>query len=199
MNLLEHIKGERREQRKKRLFERNVYTKISSLVRTYGLDARFLEKLNHANNYLKGKTVDFSRVKTKVPVEFSLFSLSTQDEYDLVSAIINKVNNPYLAFAHSPKEILLCASLYQMNSYLRPEELMSYDFETLLLYETAKQRVARLMERLADIRNKTGPDGKPEKDGTNRSQIYPLQKELERLQHFIAKVEDIGKTSNKSA
>ena len=197
MNLLQNIKNKRIQQRKKQPFERDLYTKISTLVRTHGLDSRFLIKLDNTNDYLEGKTFDVLPVKTKAPVEFPLFSLSTQDEYDIASAIISKVNNPYLAFAQSPKEILLCAALYRTNSSLPAERLRYCDFETLLLYEMAKKHVRNLMERLTDIRKKTGPDAKAEKDETNPSQINRLQKQIKQLQYFIAKFENAGKAFKK--
>ena len=107
MNLLQHIKSERIQQGKKQPFERDIYKKISTLVRKYCLGTRFLKKLDDTDGYSAGKNLEFLQVKTKMPVEFPLFSLSTQNEYSLTMSIISKVNKPYLTFAHSPEEILL--------------------------------------------------------------------------------------------
>ncbi len=80
----------------------------------------------------------FNRVKLKTPMESSLFSLATKDEYALTMSIIGKVDNAYLKFANSPEEILLCRSLYRLNPLLTNQKLMRYHFETLLLHERAK-------------------------------------------------------------
>lgn len=193
MNLLQHIKSERIRQGEKQPFEREIYTKISTLVRKYCLGTRFLIKLDDTDDYSAGENLEFLQVKTKRPFEFPLFSLSTQNEHNLTMSIISKVNNPYLTFAHSPEEILLCVPLHQMNPSLRPEKLLRYDYKTLVQYEFAKKHVRNLMEQSVDTNKKNGTDSKTEKDENYRSQIATVQEQIQRLQNFIAKVEDAGK------
>jgi len=53
-------------------------------------------------------------------------------------AIIQKIDNPYLQFAQSLEEMLLCQLLYRLNPALSHEQLMQYHFETLVLEERAK-------------------------------------------------------------
>jgi len=137
MNLLHHIKIDRAQQSKKQPFRRNVFNTISGLVRWYGLDDRFLKALDKAVDYLSGENLKFVRGRSKIPIEFPLFSLATKEEYSLTMAIISKVDNLYLQFVQSPDEILLCEPLYRLNPALSPEQLMQYHFETLLLHERA--------------------------------------------------------------
>lgn len=193
MNLLQHIKSERIQQGEKQSFEREIYTKISTLVRKYCLGTRFLKKLDDTDDYSAGENLEFLQVKTKRPFEFPLFSLSTQNEYNFTMSIISKVNNSYLTFAHSPEEILLCVPLHQMNPSLRPEKLLRYDYKTLVQYEFAKKHVRDLMEQSVNTNKKNGTDSKTEKDENYSSQITTVQEQIQRLQNFIAKVEDAGK------
>jgi hypothetical protein len=138
MNLLTHIKRKRKQQRKKQPIKRDTFNQISGIVRTYGLKKNFLNVLENAADYLSKVNLNANRVRVKAPMESPLFSLATEDEYVLIMSIIDKVNNSYLKFAHSPEEILLCGSLYRLNPTLDPEKLIRYHFETLFLHERAK-------------------------------------------------------------
>jgi hypothetical protein len=189
MDLLDHIRHKRTQKRKKQLFEREVFTKISTLVRWYGLDENFLKQLDTVENYPPGDKMDFVRVKTKKPFEFPLFCLCSRDEYDLTQAILRKVNSPYLLFAHSPEEILLSEILYHMNAELRPEELRRYDFVTLLVYEHAKKILKELANQAAQIGNIIDTDCEAENIENKKSPCSTLAEHVKLLQNFIAKVE----------
>ena len=139
MNLLTHIKKERKQQRKKQPVRRNVFNQISNIVRQYGLKESFLGIFENVENHLTAKRLNIRRIRMKMPVGSPLFSLVAEEEYRLTLSIINKVDNPYLVFAHSPEEILFCKPLYRLNPDLSSETLMRYHFETLFLYERAKR------------------------------------------------------------
>ena len=138
MDLLKDIKRKRAKQKQKKPIQRDAFNQISDLVRQYGLEKSFLDALNEVEDGLSTKDLKFARIRLKVPVESSLFSLVTQEEYFLTMSIITKVDSPYLRFAHSPEEILLCTPLYRINPSLTPDRLMRYHFETLLLHERTK-------------------------------------------------------------
>lgn len=135
MTLLQHIKRERTQQRKKQPLKQDVFNTISGLVRRYGLDDNFLRELDNAGDNLSKLNLEITRVRSKPHFEFPLFSLATKEEYNLTMAILRKVDNPYLQFVKSPEEILLCELLFSLNPLLSPEILMSFHFETLLSYE----------------------------------------------------------------
>ena len=137
MNLLTHIKRERKQQRKKQPIRRDVFNQIGGLVRRYGLKENFLDVLDKVEDYLSKEDLQYTRVRLKTPMERSLFSLVTENEYSLTMSIISKVDNSYLQFAESPEEILLCRPLFRLNPTIGPEKLMRYHFETLLLHERA--------------------------------------------------------------
>ena len=195
MDLLEHIRHKRTRKRKKQLFEREVFTKISTLVRWYGLDEIFLKKLDHVEDYPSVEKMDFIRVRTKKPFDFPLFSLSSRDEHDLTRSILRKVNNPYLSFAHSPEEILLSGILYRMNAELRPEKLRRYDFETLLLYEHAKKVLKDLANQAAEIGKAIDTGCETENIENKKSQCGALTEHIKMLHNFITKVESTASSS----
>lgn len=189
MDLLDHIRHKRTQKRKKQLFEREVFTKISTLVRWYGLDENFLKQLDTVENYPPGEKMDFVWVKTKKPFDFPLFSLCSRNEYELTKAILRKVNTPYVSFAHSPEEILMSGILYRMNAELQPEKLRRYDFETLLVYEHAKKVLKELANPAAQIGNTIDTNCETENIENEKSPCSTLTEHIRMLQNFIAKVE----------
>lgn len=139
MDLLKHIRHQRAKQKQKKPSRRNVFNQISNIVRQCGLKESFLDIFDNFENHLAAKTSDISRIRMKTPLISPLFSLVDEEAYRLTMSIINKVDNPYLVFAHSPEEILLCKPLYHLNPELSPEKLNRYHFETLLSHERIKQ------------------------------------------------------------
>ncbi|MGA8180461.1 MAG: hypothetical protein WB792_10405 [Desulfobacterales bacterium] len=140
MDLLRHIKNHRAKQRQKKPIKPDVFNQISSIVRQYGLKESFLDIFDAVeDHHLTPKKANIFRIRMKTPVARPLFSLVAEEEYHLSMLIINKVDNPYLIFADSPDEILLCKSLYRLNPALSSEALMRYHFETLFLHECAKR------------------------------------------------------------
>jgi hypothetical protein len=138
MKIAQYIKNERAQHKKKKPFRRDIFNKISGLVRWYGLDDGILKRLDKAVDYLPEEKTISGRFRQKIPFEFPLFSLATKEEYHLAMAIIQKIDNPYLQFVQSPEEMLLCQPLYRLNPALSHEQLMQYHFKTLFLNERAK-------------------------------------------------------------
>ena len=141
MDLLKDIKHKRAKQRQKKPIKRDVFNQVSGLVRQYSIEKSFLEALDEVEGNLSTKNLKCARIRLKVPVESPLFSLVTKDEYFLTISIIEKVDNPYLKFAHSPDEIIWCGPLYRLNPSIDSEKLIRYHFETIYLHEHAKEKI----------------------------------------------------------
>ena len=187
MNLLQQIKTDRAQKKKKQPLRPTLFHRISGLVKEYHLGESFLEKLTSPEDFLPEQKTEFAQVRKKQPFAIPLFSLLEHKEYILTLAIINRIKNPYLEFAQSPEEIALSKLLFELNSALGPEKLERYHFETLLLYERAKMMTRELTK---DIRREMSPGlEKPfvEKEGLLQDS---LEKRLEQLQNFMAKVEE---------
>ena len=138
MDLLKNIKQKRDKQRQKKTFRRNVFNQISAIVKRYRLTTGFIDVLDNVEDYLSEKNLNLNRIRVKAPLDSPLFCLASKDEYSLTMSIISEVDNPYLKFANSPEEILLCGPLYRLNPLLTNQKLVRYHFETLLLHERAK-------------------------------------------------------------
>ncbi len=151
MDLLKHIKRKRAKQKRKQPIRRDVFNQICSLVKQYDLKESFLSVLDNVEDDLSGENLKFTRVRLKTPMESSLFSLATKDEYSLTMSIIGKVDNAYLKFANSPEEILLCGPLYRLNPLLTNQKLMRYHFETLLLHERAKASNSEVPPKIDEV------------------------------------------------
>ncbi|UCE82955.1 MAG: hypothetical protein JSV47_14925 [Deltaproteobacteria bacterium] len=185
MNLLQQIKSDRAQKKKKEFLRPTLFNRVSGLVKEYGLEESFLEKLESPEDFLQEKKAEFARVRKKQPFRIPLFSLSEQKEYSLTLAILDKMNNPYLEFAQSPEEIALSKLLFELNPSVETEKLERYHFETLLQYERAKINIKELA-----YRREMGPGvEKPNLENEGLLQDS-LEKRMEQLESFIAKIEE---------
>lgn len=139
MDLLKHIKGERAQKRTKQPFGRPLFGRINTLVKEYALGESFLKRLDESTHQGVKQALESDRVREKVPFEPPLFSLSTEEEYRVTMAILDKVHNPYLHFVNSPDEILLSEALYSRNPSIGRDQLATCHFQTLLQSELAKE------------------------------------------------------------
>jgi len=187
MDILEQIKTDRAQKKKKQPLRPTLFDRISGLVREYRLEESFLEKLEGPEDFLLEKEAEFVQIRKKQPFRIPLFSLTEKKEYILTLAIIDKINNPYLEFAQSPEEIALSKLLFELNPALGPEKLERYHFETLLLYERAKMMIRELTE---DISRQMSPGLEKPFVENERLPQGSLEKRMEQLQGFIAKVEE---------
>ena len=190
MDLLDKIKSERAQSKKKKPFQRTLFDKVNAVVRKYSLEESFLSKLEVPEDYVAEAKVEFARLRKKKPIEFPLFSLAAEREYRLTTAIMNKVDNPYLEFAQSPEELAISKTLFDLNPSLGADQLARYHFETLLLCEFAKKELKDLAKQANHSRMRTGAGSARESLIDKNSLQDSLEKRIEQLQSFVEKVED---------
>jgi hypothetical protein len=128
---IERFKRERG-QAAKRPWRPSQFTRISSIVKAYGLGETFLRTLEAPPESLTGAGRRFKAIKFKTALELPLFALATAEVYDLTTRIIREIDNPYLDYVQDPEEILLCRPLFHCNPHLDPEALNRFHFATLL-------------------------------------------------------------------
>ena len=187
MDLLQHLRSERAEKRKKQPFAPTLFDRINGLVKTYALGEAFLGSLDAFEERLREEDLTLDRVRPKRPYDPPLFSLSTEEEYRVTIAVINKAGNPYLNFVNSPDEILLCGPLFRHNPSLAPERLARFHFEALLLAEVGRKQIHHLTEqvhRLLERQEGGRADG---------SQLSTLQARIEGLRRVVARLESPGR------
>jgi hypothetical protein len=144
-DLRKRIRSERAQRRMKQSFKRGVFATVSGLVHKFALRDSFLKKLDSTSVDRLRKDLKFSEIKKKIPFAAPLFALSSEDQYRVTMAIITRIDNPYLYFAHAPDELLVCRSLFSLNPSLEPERLAYYHLETLLLREFAVEQTNALL------------------------------------------------------
>jgi hypothetical protein len=116
----------------KRPWRPSRFTRISSIVKAYGLGETFWKTLEALPESLTATGLRFKTMKFKASLELPLFGLATAQVYDLTTRIIRKIDNPYLDYVQDPEEILLCRPLFHINPHLDPEALSRFHFATLL-------------------------------------------------------------------
>jgi hypothetical protein len=124
-----------RGQPQKRRWRPSQFTRVSSIVKAYGLGETFLSTLEALPESLTGPGRRFKTMKLKASLELPLFGLATAEVYDLTIRIIRKIDNPYLDYVQDPEEILLSRPLFHRNPHLDPEALNRFHFATLLARE----------------------------------------------------------------
>jgi hypothetical protein len=190
MDLLQNIRSDRVRQRRKQPYRRGVFTKVSYIVKGCGLGETFLNMLDNIGDYLSRQSLDLTAVKVKKVVDFPLFSLVSEEQYRLAVTITDRLDNPYLQFAHSPEEMLLSAPLYAADPSLSPEDLMRYDFATLLLCHRAKEELANLAKRSRSVNGTLSRDRELKEPSGEQSHPSFFQERIKQLETFIAKVEN---------
>jgi hypothetical protein len=147
MDLAQNIRTDRARQKRKQPRARNVFNTVGCIVKEYKLGEDFLKLIDNTDGTFSQRKMELRQVKGKKVLELPPFSLVSQDEYRIAMAITGKLDNPYLQFAHSPEEMLLSARLYEANPSLTSQDLLRYDFETLLLCQCAKGELSDLEKR----------------------------------------------------
>ncbi len=131
MELSQTLRSERQRKREKRPFKAPLFARIAGLVRHYGLDSRFVKELDAALGHGEPDLSNEMPYR-KSPFESPLFGLVTESEYEVARAILERVSSPYLSYANSPDEILLCNLLFTVKPSLEPDLLRNRHFAELL-------------------------------------------------------------------
>ncbi len=190
MELLRIMKREHTRKKAKRPFRRPGYAVVVTIIAEYGLTEDFLKELQSAppfpksSNFLKGPLRDKRELET-VP-----FPLSEPKQFYLARKILERTANPYVVFACSPDEIVLSAPLFRANPWIRPDLLKKRHFESLLLAEIARAKMAAL-HRVIDYRTAQGRLLAENADSVH-STVEQLQVQIAALKEFILFVENIN-------
>ena len=190
MNLLKQIKSDRAQRKKKELFSPTIFDRIGGLVKRYGLEESFIRELEKLEDFLLERDIESAGIRKKQFFEIPLFSLLEDKEYRLTMAIIDKMNNRYLEFVYSPEEIAISKPLFDLNPTLETEQLERYHFETLLLYERAKNEVIELEKQEREMRIIKGKGLEKSYVEEEGSPLDSLEKRMEKLRSFIARIEE---------
>jgi hypothetical protein len=132
MDLKDSLRQDRARGKKKEPFSPSLFSHIGGLVRRHRLREDFCRLIE---SMIASGTETLARrcvSDAKPQYEAPLFFLAAREEYQVIQKILAGLDNPYLAWAHSPEEILLSTPLWQKRPGLDPEILTSRHFAALL-------------------------------------------------------------------
>jgi hypothetical protein len=131
MDLKETLRQGRARGREKAPFSPSLFSHVGGLVQRHGLGEAFLGLVH---TMTAAQAEDLARrhhSEAKPLYEPPLLFLATGEEYRLIQQILMVMDNPYLAWAHSPEEILLSLPLWSRRPDWSPEALSSRHFAEL--------------------------------------------------------------------
>jgi len=132
MDLKDSLRQDRARGKVKEPFSPSLFSHVGGLVRRHHLAEEFcrltVTMTTAGAETLARRCLSEGKQQYAAP----LFFMATSEEYQVVQKILTALGNPFLAFAHSPEEILLSGTLWQRRPGLDPEILTSRHFAALL-------------------------------------------------------------------
>ncbi len=132
MDLKDALRRRRSRRKAKEPFSPSLFSHVGGLVRRHRLGEAFCRHLIPMSEAGAEKLVRTLRAEDKPGYEAPLFFLATPGEYEVIQKIIAGLDNPYLAYAHSPEEMLLSPVLWRQRPGLDPETLSGRHYAALL-------------------------------------------------------------------
>lgn len=206
--LLERIRKDRGQRKVKQTLKSTRFARIGWIVREYALGMEILTEADRFIGTSLRQKLAIPRVRMKKRFAPPPFVVLTKEEYAIATSIMKKIDNPYLDFVSSPEEVVLAGPLYRRNPSLSIARLHQYHFETLLLYELAREEVRGLMDhvasldvRVAELMQEGGAMEKLVAKGAvvlfsnelidrEMAQLNLGRERVERLLKFLSKIED---------
>ncbi len=131
MDLKDSLRHERARGKEKVPLAPSLFSHIGGLVRRHRLGEPFCRLIESLSAKAIETLARSHRNEAKPLYEAPLFFLATPEEYQVIQQILSVLDNPYLAWAQSPEEILLSGPLWQKRPGLDQETLTSRHFAAL--------------------------------------------------------------------
>lgn len=131
MDLKDSLRRQRLRGKEKEPWTPSLFSHLGGLVRRHRLGEEFCQLLGQMTGASAEKVARTCHSVPKAPYEPPLFLLATAEEYQVIQNILAGLDNPYLAWACSPEEILLSPTLWKRRPGLDPETLATRHFAAL--------------------------------------------------------------------
>jgi hypothetical protein len=131
MDLKDSLRRERARGLGKTPLPPSLFSHVGGLVRRHRLGETFHRLLASMTPKGAETLARACRMEAKPRYEAPLFFLATPEEYQVIQQILAELDNPYLAWARSPEEILLSLPLWQRRPGLDQETLAHRHFAAL--------------------------------------------------------------------
>jgi hypothetical protein len=135
MDLKDSFRQDRLRGKEREPLAPSLFSHVGGLVRHYRLEEAFCRRIGEMTAASAETLARTLQSAPKAPYQPPLFFLADLEEYQVIQEIISGLENPYLAWASSPEEILLSQTLWNRRPDLAPEALAIHHFATLL-YES---------------------------------------------------------------
>jgi hypothetical protein len=133
MDLKDSLRRQRLRGREKEPFSPSLFSHVGGLVRRHHLGPDFCRRLGTMTAEDVEELARSRRADAKAPYEPPLFFLAAPAEYQVIQEILSGLDNPYLAWAQGPEEILLSPYLWRQRPGLDPEDLAYRHFAALMM------------------------------------------------------------------
>jgi hypothetical protein len=131
MDLKDSFRRDRLRGKEKEPWALSHFSHVGGLVQRYRLGEAFCRLIGEMTAAGAETLARTHQSAPKAPYKPTLFFLATPEEYQVIQEILSGLDNPYLAWASSPEEILLSQTLWNRRPGLTPEVLASHHFATL--------------------------------------------------------------------
>jgi len=135
MDLKDSLRRDRIQGKEKAPFPRPLFAHVGGLVRQHRLGDNFCKDIKQMTATKIEGLVRSNRDTPKALYEPPLFFLATPGEYGVIKEILAEADNPYLAWAACPEEILLSGPLFARYPELASETLATHHFAALFVDE----------------------------------------------------------------
>lgn len=138
MGLRESIRKQRERERTPQVFAPDAFTRVAAILKAFGLDGEtFLKRLDEEPvSWTVARALAQGWAK-KAPVPLPPFALVDPESFPALEAVVSRVQSPYLPWAESPEDLLLCRPLYALRPTIAPPRLARYSFAFLYRYYAA--------------------------------------------------------------
>ncbi len=138
MGLRDSIRRQRERERTPEVFAPDDFTRVAAILKAFGLDGEtFLKRLDEepvSRTVARALGQGWTR---KTPMRFPPFALVAPESFAVLEAVVSRVQSPYLPWAESPEDLLLCRPLYALHPTIAPPRLARYTFAFLYRFYTA--------------------------------------------------------------
>ncbi|WP_448382462.1 hypothetical protein [Desulfosoma sp.] len=141
MGVRDSIRKQRQKGKTPEVFQPDAFTRVAAVLMAFGGDEKeFLRRLDEEPASETAARALARGALRKTPVPVPLFALVVPESYAAVETITARVDGPYLAWAESPDDLLLCRALYAVHPKIAPRLLSRYAYAFLYRFYAAKRR-----------------------------------------------------------
>jgi hypothetical protein len=141
MGVRDSIRKQREKGKTPEVFQPDAFTRVAAVLMAFRVDGKeFLKRLDEEPASETAACALARGALRKTPVAVPLFALVAPELYAVVETITARVDGPYLGWAESPEDLLLCRPLYAVHPGIPPRLLSRYAYAFLYRFYAGKKQ-----------------------------------------------------------